>query len=171
MKKYAFWALLAVFLVFAGASWAEQTAPAGKPAGQGMQKVPSGKTLALIRHANPMPNLMMTVMRHQAELGLSEEQKKALMDWHKQMHPQMLKMVKMVADLEQQIHDAALAGASGAVLQDLAMQLFNVRGAIIKQKLACRNNMARVLGMEKMKKVIELYRKDQAAASRQPTGV
>jgi len=123
----------------------------------------SSQQMAAIKHANPMPNLMMVVVKHEKELDLTDDQKAALAAWRKEAQPRMMEMVKAVIKLEKQIHDAALAGASGAVLQELASKMFNVRGAIIKQKLACRNRMAQILGLEKMKKVIELYRAEVGA--------
>lgn len=114
--------------------------------------------LLILKHVNPMPNLMMVVEQHEEELQLTDKQKEALAAWRKEARPRMMEMAKTVVKLEKQLHDAALAGASGAVLQEIATRIFNVRGAIIKQKLACRNHMAQVLGLEKMKKVIELYK-------------
>jgi hypothetical protein len=146
MKKYLYALVVVCGLVASSLALADQP----------MAMTP--EKMAAIKHANPMPNLMMVVVKHEKELGLDDEQKAALAAWRKEAQPRMMEMVKTVIKLEKQIHDAALAGASGAVLQQLAAKLFNVRGAIIKQKLACRNNMAKILGMEKMKKVIELYK-------------
>ncbi len=119
----------------------------------------SEEQMAMVRHAHPMPNLMRVVQEHEEELGLSKAQKEALAAWRERMQPRMMEMVRGVMRLEKEIHDAALAGAPGDVLQDLATQLFNLRGAILRQKLACRNHLYRVLGPERMRKVIERYRK------------
>lgn len=118
----------------------------------------SPQQMLIMKHVNPMPNLMQLVVKHEDELKLSDEQKAALEAWRKEAQPKMMEMAKTVIKLEKQLHDAALAGASGAVLQEIATRIFNVRGAIIKQKLACRNRMAQILGLEKMKQVIELYK-------------
>jgi len=126
----------------------------------------SPQQMLVMKHVNPMPNLMQIVVKHEKDLELSDEQKAALEAWRKEAEPRIQEMVKTVVKLEKQLHDAALAGASGAVLQQIATQMFNVRGAIIKQKLACRNRMAQILGLEKMKKVVELYKqqlKNEAA--------
>jgi len=155
MKKYSLAVLVIFGMLFSSLVMAEGEKAPGKKM---MDMSPA--QMAVLKHANPMPNLMMVVMKHEKELDLSDRQKAALAAWRKEAHPRMMEMVKTVMKLEKQIHDATLAGASGAVLQELATKMFNVRGAIIKQKLACRNNMAKILGMEKMKKVIELYKAD-----------
>jgi len=154
MKKYSVMLFAVLGLALSSLAVAED-APA-QDENMGMSK----QMMAVIKHVNPMPNLMMALMKHEKELDLSDEQKAALAAWRKEARPRMKQMARMVVKLEKQIHDAALAGASGAVIQELATRMFNVRGAILKQKLACRNNMAKILGMEKMKKLIELYRAD-----------
>ncbi len=123
----------------------------------------NAEQMAMVRHANPMPNLMLVVEKHQDALGLDERQKKALADWREKMRPRMMEKVKQVVRLEKEIERAALSGASDRTIRELMARLFQVRGAIIRQKLACRDNMARILGPEKMRKVVELYRKQQEA--------
>ncbi len=114
--------------------------------------------MASLKHANPMPNLMMVVTMQAEALDLSDEQKNSLKVWRKHAQPQMKEMVQAVIELEKQLHDAALAGAPGSVLQSISSRMLTVRGTIIKQKLACRNHMIRVLGLEKMRKLVELYK-------------
>jgi Spy/CpxP family protein refolding chaperone len=119
---------------------------------------PSAEQMLAMKHANPMPNLMMMVIMQPETLDLNDEQKNALKAWRKQAQPKMMEMVKTVIKLEKQLHEAALAGAPGSVIQEITSQMLNVRGAIIKNKLACRNHMVQVIGVEKMKKLIELYK-------------
>jgi len=118
--------------------------------------------MAAMKHANPMPNLMQAVAKNQDELKLTDEQKAALADWVDYSKPRVLKMVKALAKLESKLNEAALAGAPGSVLQQIGSQSLNVRGAIMKQKLACRNNLARILSPEQMQQTIELYKKIQS---------
>jgi len=119
----------------------------------------------LIHHANPMPNLMLVVNKNKEQLDLSEEQATALKEWHGKNQPHMMKMVKQVVILEKKLSDEALAGASGNVLQQITSEIFNVRGMIIKTKLACRNNMHEILNQEQWDKVVELYKKSQEPAA------
>lgn len=110
-------------------------------------------------HANPMPNLMMVVKKNKDQLDLSEEQAAALDEWHSKNQPAMMKMATQVLELEKKLNDEALAGASGQVLQQITGEIFNVRGAIIRTKLGCRNHMHSVLNQEQWDKVVELYKK------------
>ncbi len=119
----------------------------------------------LIHHANPMPNLMMVVNKNKEQLDLSEEQATALEEWHSKNQPHMMQMAKQVMTLEKKLSDEALAGASGAALQQITSEIFNVRGTIIKTKLACRNNMHEILNQEQWNKVVELYKKSQEPAA------
>ena len=119
----------------------------------------------LIHHANPMPNLMMVVNKNKDQLDLSEEQASALKEWHSKNQPHMMQMAKQVMTLEKKLSDEALAGASGSVLQQITSEIFDVRGTIIKTKLACRNNMHDVLNEEQWNKVVELYKKSQEQAA------
>lgn len=119
----------------------------------------------LIHHANPMPNLMLVVNKNKDQLDLSEEQASALKEWHSKNQPQMMQMAKQVMTLEKKLSDEALEGASGSVLQQITTEIFNVRGAIIKTKLACRNYMHDVLNEEQWNKVVELYKKSQEQAA------
>lgn len=119
----------------------------------------------LIHHANPMPNLMLVVNKNKDQLDLSEEQASALKEWHSKNQPHMMQMAKQVMTLEKKLSDEALEGASGSVLQQITSEIFNVRGTIIKTKLACRNNMHDVLNEEQWNKVVELYKKSQEQAA------
>ncbi len=110
-------------------------------------------------HANPMPNLMMVVNKNKDQLNLSEEQATALKAWHSENQPHMMEMATQVLELEKKLNDEALAGASGAALKQITGEIFNVRGAIIKTKLGCRNHMHSVLNQEQWDKVVELYKK------------
>jgi len=114
--------------------------------------------MATLKHSNPMPSLMMVVRTQSEALDLSDEQVNALKAWREQSRPRMKEMLQILTELEQQLHDAALAGAPGNILRDIAVETFSVRGAIIKQKLACRNRIVQVIGVEKMKKLVELYK-------------
>jgi hypothetical protein len=117
---------------------------------------------AVMDHASPMPNLMMAVAKNQEQLKLTEEQKEALANWVDYSKPRVQKMVKAVGELEKQLHDAALAGAPGSALQRIASQSLNARATLMKQKLACRNNLARILTQEQLQQTIELYKEIQS---------
>ncbi len=145
MKKLILLMATGVALMSAGA-WAD-----------GVKMTP--EQVAAARHANPMPNLIKVVGENQEKLKLTEKQKKSLARWVDVNKPRMMKKIAAVGKLEKQLHDAALAGAPGRVLKQIAERLFAVRGSIIKQKLACRNNLARILTRKQMQQTIELYKK------------
>lgn len=119
---------------------------------------PSQEKMMAMKHANPMPNLMRVLKTHPEALNLSDEQKAALKAWHKQSKPKMMELVEIVTELEKQLHDAALDGAPARVLQNISNMMLDARSAIIKLKFACHNRMAQVLGTEKMKKLVDLYK-------------
>jgi len=114
--------------------------------------------MQMLRHANPMPNLMQVVFKKADELDLTEEQSKALKAWHGKNRPRVMKLVKQVHELEKKLAQEALEGASGAVLQQITNQIFQARQGIIETKLACRNHLRDVLKPEQWDKVVELYK-------------
>ncbi len=143
MKQTLIFALAGVALLFSTLSQAQPS---------------KEQMMATLKHANPMPNLMMVVMMQPEALDLNDEQKNALKAWRKQSQPRMKEMLQILTELEKQLHDAALAGASDKTLRDITNMLLSTRAAIIKQKLACRNRIVQVIGVEKMKKLVELYK-------------
>ncbi|WP_456373946.1 hypothetical protein [Thiolapillus sp.] len=117
--------------------------------------------MQMLHHANPMPNLMLVVLKQGDKLELKDEQSKALKEWHSKHHPRIMAMAKRVAELEKTLSNEALDGASGAVLQQITNEIFKVRENIIKTKLACRNNMHNILKPEQWDKLVELYKANQ----------
>ncbi len=120
--------------------------------------------MQMLRHANPMPNLMRVVMTQGDKLDLTAEQRKALDEWHRKNQPHMMEMVKRVHELEKRLANEALEGASGAVLQQITNEIFKLRENIITAKLACRNHMHGILKPKQWDKLVELYK-----AGAQPT--
>ncbi|WP_456404108.1 hypothetical protein [Thiolapillus sp.] len=121
--------------------------------------------MQMMQHVNPMPNLMHVVIQQGEQLELTEEQSKALKEWHSKNQPQMMQMAKQVVELEKKLAEEALAGASGAVLQQITNQIFSVREKIITAKLACRNNMHGILDQKQWDKLVELYKASQKPAA------
>ena len=122
----------------------------------------SPEDLKRMHHVDPMPHLMYVVNQNKEALKLSEEQEAALKAWHQKNRPYMISLAEQVYELEKKLADEALAGAPGAVLQQTASMMFNVRGAIIKNKLACRNHLYHVLSGEQWDQVVELYKKQES---------
>jgi hypothetical protein len=111
-----------------------------------------------MRHANPMPNLMMVIRKHGDQLNLSEAQSQELAAWRQANMERMHARAERVIEMERQLADAALAGAPKSDLMGMANQIFRERSQIIAIKADCRDNLARILSLEQMRQVIEIYR-------------
>lgn len=111
----------------------------------------------MMRHANPMPNLMKVVKKHADKLNLSEEQDKALADWRARHHDAMHARAAQVAEMEKALRDAAMAGRPKAELMVMNARILNVREQIVSTKADCRDNLRRVLAPEQYDRVLTIY--------------
>ena len=111
-----------------------------------------------MRHANPMPNLMKVIKKRGDALGLSEQQKKALTQWHDQNAENMHARFARVGDMEKELNASALAGAPKAELMSMAARIMSLRTDIIRTKTDCRDNMRRVLSAAQYEQVLSLYK-------------
>lgn len=112
----------------------------------------------LMRHVNPMPNLMHVIKKKGDQLELTEDQSAALKEWRSKNKPHMKQLVKQVFTLEKKLAEEALAGAPGTELQQITNQMLSARENIIKGKLACRNTIHSVLNKKQWDKLVELYK-------------
>lgn len=115
--------------------------------------------MAMVAHANPMPNLMQVINKHADQLNLSAKQAAALADWRKQHMDPMHDQVKHIVQMEQDLNAAALAGSSKAEIMALANKILQERRDIISTKTDCRDNMKRILTPEQFEKVLAIYQK------------
>ena len=113
----------------------------------------------MVKHTNPMPNLMKVVTKHGDALGLSTEQSEKLAKWrsgnHEKVHAMMMRVIKLEAELK----EAGLSGKSKADILGMADEVLAVRKSIIEAKTNCRDNMKSVLTPEQFSKVAKMYEK------------
>lgn len=140
MKKIAFYSLV---LIFAFAK---------------VQAASMSETMVAVKHASPMPGLMMVIKQHGDKLNLSEEQQQSLATWAKEHHPVVTELALEVKNGENTLHDAALEGDSKEDMMAQLETLLEKRQKIAAIKLDCRDNMRKLLNDEQWKKLIELYK-------------
>ncbi|MCP5231120.1 MAG: hypothetical protein H6948_03340 [Zoogloeaceae bacterium] len=116
-----------------------------------------GGQMGGMRHANPMPNLMQVVVKMGDQLNLSEEQSAELAKWREEHMTPMHGTVDELVRMEAELNKAALEGASRARLLGMYSDIAQIRRDIVSTKIACRDNMKRVLSEEQFNKVITLY--------------
>jgi len=137
-------------LLASGGLYAEGYGKGGQGKGQGGHR-------ALLRHANPMPNLMKVIKKEGDQLNLTAEQAKALETWRERhgepMHAKAAELKKM----EQALNQAAMEGRPKAELMNMASRIMNERMNIVSTKTDCRDNMRRILSAEQYNKVLALY--------------
>ena len=111
----------------------------------------------MMKHANPMPNLMRVVVRHERMLGLSEGQKLALADWRMNNHDRIHVKVRQLHDLERTMYRASMQGKSKAEIMAMTSRAMQLRTDIIAGKIACRDYMRNVLSPDQYAKVLAMY--------------
>jgi len=114
--------------------------------------------MAMIKHTNPMPNLMLVVKKMGEKLNLSEDQAAKLKAWSDERDPVMAKQYKAIMKFEKEILEVALNNEPVEKIYQLADAITMERIKVIRGKLFCRNKMKSILNADQFKKVIELYK-------------
>jgi Spy/CpxP family protein refolding chaperone len=113
--------------------------------------------MAAVKHAHPLPNLMLVMIEYGEKLNLSEEQQAKLKAWGKEHKPKAKQLVKGIIKAENAIHDAALAGTAKAELMSQLDALLEKRKALAELKTNCRDKMRDVLSDEQWQQVLDYY--------------
>jgi len=116
--------------------------------------------MAMKKHTNPMPNLMMVVKKIPEKLNLNEEQVAKLKQWSEERGPVMAKQYKAVMKLEADLNEAALNNLPAEKLAPLADGIMQERMKIIRGKALCRDNMRRILDDKQYATVKKLYKEN-----------
>lgn len=116
-----------------------------------------GSRMTAMKHANPMPNLMKVMVKMGDQLDLSEEQSEDLAKWREAHQGSMRATVTDLTRMEAELGKAALDGTNRARLMGMYSDIARVRRDIVTSKIACRDNLKRILTEEQFNKVIALY--------------
>jgi hypothetical protein len=116
------------------------------------------KAIAAVKHATPIPGLMMVIRKHGDEINLSEEQQQGIATWAKKYRPIVIKLALEVKTGEKDLHKAALDGVSKEDIIAQLEVLLEKRKEISAIKINCRNNLHKILNDEQWTKLIELYK-------------
>jgi hypothetical protein len=130
---------------------------------QDVQAVPTDAATqelkAVMKHANPMPNLMLVVKKQGDMLELSKEQKQSLDKWMEEHTPIAKKLAFGIRNGESILHEAALDGASKEMLTAMLDTILKKREEIVELKTDCRNHLREILNGEQWEKLLKLYNK------------
>lgn len=114
--------------------------------------------MAMIKHTNPLPNLMQVVKKMSDKLNLTEKQAAELKQWGKERGPIMAKNYKAVLKLEKELLEVALNNEPVAKINEIADGIMQMRMRIVRGKAFCRDNMKRILDDNQFRTVIDLYK-------------
>jgi len=117
-------------------------------------------TDAVMKHANPMPNLMIVVKKQGDMLELSREQKQSLDKWMEKHDPIAKKLAFGIKNGEGILHEAALDGASKEMLTAMLDTILKKREEIVELKTDCRDYLREILNGEQWEKLLKLYDKE-----------
>jgi len=114
--------------------------------------------MAMLKHVNPMPNLIFVVDKMSGKLNLSDKQAMKLKQWRDERKPIMEKQFKAIIQLEGELQDSALNQAAPEKLAELADGIMQNRMKVVRGKAFCRDKIKSILNPEQYKKVLELYK-------------
>ncbi|MEE9492345.1 MAG: hypothetical protein V3W04_03050 [Gammaproteobacteria bacterium] len=113
--------------------------------------------MTIMKHSNPMPNLMQVIIKHGDELALSKEQNAALAIWRNENHTRSVELANAILADEKAVYQAGIGGKSRQEIQILAKSVMEKRMQMIDNKARCRDNMKKVLDNAQWQKVIARY--------------
>jgi copper(I)-binding protein len=114
--------------------------------------------MAMIKHTNPLPNLMSVVVKMGDKLSLTEKQSAELKKWRDERGSVNERVAKTIVKLEADLLEAALNNEPVSKIDQLADSIMQNRIKIIRGKALCRENMKRILDDKQYKKVRTMYK-------------
>ncbi len=109
-----------------------------------------------MRHASPMPNLMMLVMPNAAMLELTKEQRKGLKEWRKGNLHIVRSLTQEIIDTENELRQATLDGAGVNDKKELRDFILGTRGKLIDVRYRCAINMQEILNDKQWEQLMVL---------------
>jgi len=123
-----------------------------------VQATSMDETMMAVKHAHPLPNLMRVIQQHKNELNLSVEQKQELESWIKEHRAKLQELALSIRDGEKALAEVALNGAPKTDILVQLDELLKKRREMASIKIDCRDNMRQLLGEDKWKQVVALYK-------------
>ena len=114
--------------------------------------------MALIKHVNPLPDLMMVYKKMSDKLKLNDKQARALKQWNSERDPVLAKQYQTIIDLENQLQDAALNNAPSEKIAELADGIMQNRIKVIRGQVFNREKLQEILTPDQYKQAIKLYK-------------
>ncbi|MEN8217569.1 MAG: hypothetical protein ABFS56_14605 [Pseudomonadota bacterium] len=110
-----------------------------------------------VKHAHPLPNFMLVIIKHGDMLALSPEQEQAFANWRAKHGPIAKELVMAIKKGEQQLQEASMSGASKEEIMGQLDALLEKRRQLAQMKTTCRDNMRQILSDEQWNKVLSLF--------------
>ncbi len=139
MSKKRFILITVVLLAFIGSASASKMTK--------MQKV---------KHASPLPSLMMVINMNANQLGLDNEQLAIINAWRNTHQQPTQRLVNDIVTLEQEMEKMVLEGVNPAEMKELKDDLLELRGELIDTKYKCVSTMQKTLDKEQWHQLMEL---------------
>ncbi|QQZ27644.1 hypothetical protein HMY34_02140 [Thiothrix subterranea] len=111
-----------------------------------------------MKHANPLPNYMVTIKKNLDELKLTDDQVMQVGAWFKDNSDKAAEAAKKIVESEQALAEASMSGASEADLMKQFDEITAMRRALAEQKTKCRDHMQTILTPEQWAQVVSLQK-------------
>ncbi len=110
-----------------------------------------------VRHASPMPNLMMLVLPSASKLGLTNEQVEQLKAWKRENNSTVRRLTKEIIGFENELRQATLEGVSLEDKNMLRDFIIESRSKLIDLRYLCVVNMQKTLSKDQWSQVMDLH--------------
>lgn len=132
------------------------TAQASTPAAASDAEAAKRQFMLQMQHANPVPNYMVIIQKHAADLKLNPEQQAKVKQWYDENNAKAAEVVKKIVAAEQALAEASLKGEDITTIMQQFDEMAAMRRALAEQKTKCRDYMRDVLTPEQWQQVVEL---------------
>ena len=113
----------------------------------------------ILKHTNPLPNLMRVAIKHARALDITDAQMKEMKAWQAVSKPKIKVLVRTVIEEERMLRQEALTTDVDVIGK--AQKMLDTRKAIIELKTQCRMHLKTILNEKQYKELVKIYTKSR----------
>ena len=131
---------------------------AAAPAAVSPEDAAKQQAMQNMKHANPLPNYMVTIKKNLDALKLTDDQVMKVGAWFKDNGDKAAETAKKIVESEQALAEASMTGASKEDLMKQFDDITAMRRMLAEKKTDCRDHMQTILTPEQWAQVVEMQR-------------
>lgn len=146
----------------APATTATTPVTAAAPAAVSPDAAAKQQAMQNMKHANPLPNYMVTIKKNLDALKLTDDQVMQVGAWFKDNSDKAAETAKKIVESEQALAEASMTGASKDDLMKKFDEITAMRRMLAEKKTDCRDHMQTILTPEQWAQVVTMQREAMA---------